>query len=135
MTKTTFRLAALVFTLAMTACSPGPPANASFAAEPGELPFNMTYRYDSALPANERDFLDFLKSHGLDYRLSSGQGPMGAGIDPPQLKRIDLSSIRSTYDIHDKMRSNDRRVVHYIAYVNKADQVIYVENRFQYRGM
>lgn len=126
---------ALVLSFALTACDSGPLQDASFAARAGEEPFNVEYHFNSRLPTSEESFVSFLRSRGLSYEISSGRGAIVTSIDPPQLRNLDISMIRNTYDIYDKARSNNRRVVHYIAYVSYAGEVVYVENRFQYRGM
>jgi hypothetical protein len=135
MTRAILTSVVLILSFALTGCGSGSPENTSFEARPGEKPFNVAYHYTGSLPVSEESFIGFLRLRGLSYEISSGQGAMVADIDPPQLKKLSMSTVRSTYDIYDKSRSTAHQVVHYIAYVNHGGQVIYVENRFQYRGM
>jgi hypothetical protein len=99
-------------------------------AGPGEKTFDQTYHVSLKLPIEEAKFLEVLKRLNLPYEVLGKK----SGVVPPPWHRehFDTSQIRTTYQIYGK-NDHARRIAQvYRAYVNKADQVVYIENIFMY---
>jgi hypothetical protein len=135
MSQDKVRSPVLFAALILCACTQSNQELPQFAARPNEPPFDVAYGYHQQLPVGESDFLLFSSSHGLSYRLSSGEGALDPFIEPPHLKRLDVRKISRTYDIYDRNRSDANHKVHYAAYVDHRGLIVYVENRFLYDGL
>jgi hypothetical protein len=95
-------------------------------AGPDELTFEENQGVKLQFPMPEGQFLELLKRLNLSYDL---QTIIPA---PWHSKKLDVSKMERTYQIYAKADHARRFAEVYRAYVDKAGQVVYLENMFAY---
>ena len=98
----------------------------------GEKNFEQVYRPPFVLPVAESDFLIFLKQRHMDYTVFSGTQKVDWPYISPLHARMDPSQVQRGYDIFDSKISGKRYAAHFVAYVDHAGKIFYIENQFQY---
>lgn len=100
----------------------------------GELPFDKQYHLSITLPMQEEKFLELLKRLHLECSIL-GDRSQGLAIPKPRFaEKPDENNIRRVYQVYGGVDQSNRFGRVYRAFVNKAGEVIYIENAFEYPG-
>lgn len=110
------------------------PSTRNIVAYPGELPFDKQYNIVIKLPMKEVDFIRKLDVLSLKYSIV-GDPKKGLANPSPRISdRLSDNDIALVYQIYGGLDKNKSVGRTYRAFVNKNDNVIYIENAFEYPG-
>ncbi|MCZ2157455.1 MAG: hypothetical protein LC114_26765 [Bryobacterales bacterium] len=103
----------------------------TMAAGENEPTFAERYSVNIVLPVAEEEFLAVVRSLGLKYSTMGPNGEFPLTL-PVHCPSMDMSAVDHGYRISGGEDPKTGRAEAYIALADKAKQIIYVENRFQY---
>jgi hypothetical protein len=100
-------------------------------AGPNEKTLLENYSLEIELPADEGQFLKAITAVGLRYTAIGGSAPMPVSR-PRFCKNFDMTSIARGYMVHGEYDAASNRKEQYLVLLTSSNQVVYIENRFQY---
>lgn len=99
-----------------------------------EKNFSERYNVTIRLPMSKSRFLTLLNELGLHYE-SCGERGIGTGLPVPRhTPTVDLSIAQRCIEVDGDIDARRHIGKRYRAYMNKNDQVFYIENAFSYTG-
>jgi hypothetical protein len=101
-------------------------------AGPGEKTFEENYGVRVVLPMPENQFLALLDRLKLRYEIMGDRSSKIEISAPQHSHAIDLSRIQRDYQIYGRVDRVHKVAEGYRAYVDKKEQVVYIENMFAY---